>query len=60
MYQKSSKQQNLMGFSGVRVFSGGDFSGGKLNDSTINYIDYSPTDRLSKSISGDLAEVFFH
>jgi len=59
MYQKSNKQQNLMGFSGVRVFPGGDFSGGKLNDSTINYIDYSPTDRLSKGISGDLAEVFF-
>lgn len=59
MLEKTVGQDNLIGFSGVRMFPGNKPTGGKLNNPTVDYIDYCSTDRRSKGISGDLAEVFF-
>lgn len=50
---------HIIAVSGVRRFPGKGPSGGVLHSMDADYLDYSPIDRCSKGITGDLAEAFF-
>ena len=56
---RSPQDDNIIAVSGTRCFPGNRLTGGILQSSTEQYIDYSSIDRRYEGIKGDLSEAFF-